>query len=435
MPLSSPVVRPTPTRHRLGRGLTSLGLVVACAAAGAVVVDPPLGAPSATAQTTGQAGQYRPMYVMLAVRPGETAHTPQPGDFSLKPFPAGVTVTLGAGAPAWVTVEADNSLTYSPGADVSPAPYVVPLVVHYADGTSETVHSSVVVQRPEGQPQLGMLGYSSELTVPNPGVIGVLPGTLPVTSSVPAGTVVTLDRSHLPAHVSASVNPDYAVAVGAEEGAAAGEFMLPMTVAIPGQDPYRDEIRVQILPPKQASTTAPSYPASRVLPGATVVVAQTGATLPSGTVVSVDEKSVLNGWTVTVDPATGRLTATAPAGAALGDVAEIRVRFTYPDASEDTAVARVTVGEGSGSLDLGSLGSGSLGAGSVGSLAGVPLLLGSVALGGLAVAAVLPMLQGAQIPGLPALPALPGLPAFPGSVGQPGAPVPAPGPEVPNGRG
>ncbi|MDO5032612.1 Rib/alpha-like domain-containing protein, partial [Corynebacterium sp.] len=66
---------------------------------------------------------------------------------------------------------------------------------------------------------------------------------------------------------------------------------------------------------------------------------------PTGTSFAIDNKTLPEGWTATVDPETGVVTATSPADAAEGTTVSIPVIVTYPDKTMDVIQAKFTVGE------------------------------------------------------------------------------------------
>ncbi|WP_239748147.1 YPDG domain-containing protein, partial [Mammaliicoccus sp. Q-M61] len=79
-------------------------------------------------------------------------------------------------------------------------------------------------------------------------------------------------------------------------------------------------------------------------PGKAVDVPQNDNTeLPAGTKFSIPSDRVPAGWTATINPDNGNVTATPPADAASGTTADIPVEVTYPDGTKDTATAKVTV--------------------------------------------------------------------------------------------
>ncbi|MCJ0939504.1 YPDG domain-containing protein [Mammaliicoccus sciuri] len=79
-------------------------------------------------------------------------------------------------------------------------------------------------------------------------------------------------------------------------------------------------------------------------PGKAVDVPQNDDTeLPAGTKFSIPSDRVPAGWTATINPDNGNVTATPPADAASGTTADIPVEVTYPDGTKDTATAKVKV--------------------------------------------------------------------------------------------
>ena len=99
----------------------------------------------------------------------------------------------------------------------------------------------------------------------------------------------------------------------------------------------------------QNAVSQPAYPAMETFPGKAVTLNQTDTSVPEGTKFSygtpVDASgSPVSGWTTQAasDAGTGGFTATPPAGTAPGEYT-IPVQVVYPDGSQETVFAKVTV--------------------------------------------------------------------------------------------
>ena len=187
--------------------------------------------------------------------------------------------------------------------------------------------------------------------------------TLPVTVDAAAKTL-TVDIGSMPAKSTAMIAFSLPTAGGVLPDAASNNTAYGMRAELNGSS--------------IASCQNPGYEPGDAVAGRPATLPQTGDTdLPAGTRFALpSDYSVPAGWQVEVEPNTGAVNTTPPAGAMPGDSIEVPVVVTYPDGTTDIATATVTVVEdledddgGSGSLDgdvLGSLGSGSLGNGSLG---------------------------------------------------------------------
>ena len=86
---------------------------------------------------------HDPTYSDVTVKQGDEVTAPAPTDVA-----EGATFEKGEGAPEWVTVNADGTVTAKPGTDVEAKEYTVPVKVSYEDGSGDdtTVNITVTVK-------------------------------------------------------------------------------------------------------------------------------------------------------------------------------------------------------------------------------------------------------------------------------------------------
>ncbi|REI10648.1 YPDG domain-containing protein, partial [Staphylococcus felis] len=85
-----------------------------------------------------------------------------------------------------------------------------------------------------------------------------------------------------------------------------------------------------------AQENTPGYNGGCTKPGVGVNIPQTGDTqLPPNTLFDIPQGGVPSGWTVTINPNNGTVTATPSANAQPGTQVDIPARVTYPEGSAD----------------------------------------------------------------------------------------------------
>ncbi|REH96295.1 YPDG domain-containing protein, partial [Staphylococcus felis] len=116
---------------------------------------------------------------------------------------------------------------------------------------------------------------------------------------------------------------------------------LPAKVTYPEQSVNNTTKSVRVVP-NDAQENTPGYEDGSTTPGERVTVPQTGDTeIPPSTRFEMPQGGVPGGWTVTVDPNNGTVTATPPANAEPGTSVDIPVKVTYPDGSTEETPVKV----------------------------------------------------------------------------------------------
>ncbi|REI34072.1 YPDG domain-containing protein, partial [Staphylococcus felis] len=118
---------------------------------------------------------------------------------------------------------------------------------------------------------------------------------------------------------------------------------IPVKVTYPDGSVDNTTTNVRVVP-NDAQENTPGYNGGSTKPGVGVNIPQTGDTqLPPNTRFEIPQGGVPSGWTVTVNPNNGTVTATPPADAEPGTSVDIPVRVTYPDGSVDNTTTNVRV--------------------------------------------------------------------------------------------
>ena len=206
--------------------------------------------------------------------------------------PDGAKFALADGAPSWMTVNPDGSITVKPGADVPAGDYLVPVVVTYPDGTNERINVPVAVTAPSKQ-QTYTPVYTQDTKVEAGKTVDIaapswendLKPTQPVSFAATTGA---------PAGVT--VNQDGSITFAADEKLAAGTYVIPVEVTY--ADGSKEVVTVPVVvsaapgtsvPPVvvDASTYQPTYGAPTTVKAgetATVSAPNWGDNKPNGDV-------------------------------------------------------------------------------------------------------------------------------------------------------
>ena len=161
--------------------------------------------------------------------------------------------------------------------------------------------------------------------------------------SLPANSKVKAEADQVGWTVSST--DDGTLSVTAPADAKPGDkTTVTVTVTYPDGSTDVEKVTVTVKDPNAGGTTAdditPTWNNSEVAPGASVEIPNTGEAIPADSTVAAE--TAAEGWTVEAAN-DGKLTVTAPAGAAHGDKATVKVTVTYPDGSIDVEHVTVTV--------------------------------------------------------------------------------------------
>ncbi|WP_185933648.1 Rib/alpha-like domain-containing protein [Actinobaculum suis] len=281
------------------------------------------------------ADTHNPAYEDASGKPGADVTVDQTGDTKL---PEG-TKFAGPEGDDTVTVDpATGKVTVKVPADAKAGDVISKdITVTYPDGSQETVPVKVTVVPTDADTHNPSYGDASgkpgeEVTVP------LVPGD----KELPEGTTFTGPKDD----PSVTVDPKtgevkVTVPADAQPGS---EITKEITVTYPDGSQETIPVKVTVSEPaaKDADKHTPGYGEASGKPGEDVTVDQTGdKNLPEGTKFAGPEGDD----TVTVDPATGKVTVKVPADAKAGDVISKDITVTYPDGSQDKATVKVKVTE------------------------------------------------------------------------------------------
>ncbi|WP_295644242.1 Rib/alpha-like domain-containing protein [uncultured Corynebacterium sp.] len=241
-----------------------------------------------------QASSYQPVYPTdTTARAGsnDPVNIPAP-QWADGKAPDDAKFALADGAPSWMTVNPDGSITVKPGADVPAGDYLVPVVVTYPDGTNERINVPVAVTAPSKQ-QTYTPVYAQDTKVEAGKTVDIAvpswendlkpsqPVSFAATTGAPAGV---------------TVNQDGSITFAADEKLAAGTYVIPVEVTY--ADGSQEVVTVPVVvsaapgtsvPPVvvDASTYQPTYGAPTTVKAgetATVSAPNWGDNKPNGDV-------------------------------------------------------------------------------------------------------------------------------------------------------
>ncbi|MCU5747136.1 YPDG domain-containing protein, partial [Staphylococcus sp. SQ8-PEA] len=288
--------------------------------------------------TPNDAQSNDPGYEDQSTKPGTPVEVPQTKDGEL---PSGTTFEGPKDVPTGWKVNVDpntGKVTVTPPKEAAPGTKVdIPVTVRYPDGSTDTPTLHVTVTPNDAQSNDP--GYEDQSTKPG------TPVEVPQTKDgeLPSGTTFEGPKD-VPTGWKVNVDPNTGkVTVTPPKEAAPGTKVdIPVTVRYPDGSTDTPNVHITVTP-NDAQSNDPGYEDQSTKPGTPVEVPQTkDGELPSGTTFE-GPKDVPTGWTVTVEPNTGKVTATPPKEAAPGTKVDIPVTVNYPDGSTDTPTLHITV--------------------------------------------------------------------------------------------
>ncbi|MDO5512737.1 Rib/alpha-like domain-containing protein, partial [Corynebacterium sp.] len=262
-----------------------------------------------------------PRYEPTMIEQGQAGTVKAPTDAQDGVLPEGARFALGDNPPAWATSinEATGEIEIAPGVTVPEGFYSIPVVVTIPGGTELTIEAPVAVTSTLKAPVYESITVNQSET-----------GTVQIPrnhdgSALPTGTTFAAAPE---TQNWVTILPDGSISVIPGNTTPAGSYEVPVVVSYPDGTSETVSALVTVVNPN-----TPVYEQGSVLPGDSVTSAAPAGVVTEGAEYSIDPATVPAGWTnVTVDPATGVVTATAPGDAAAGVVA-IPVTVTYADGS------------------------------------------------------------------------------------------------------
>ncbi|MCU5746246.1 YPDG domain-containing protein, partial [Staphylococcus sp. SQ8-PEA] len=284
------------------------------------------------------AQEYNPGYEDKSTKPGVAVEVPQTNEDEL---PTGTRFEEPTNPPAGWTVKVDpdtGTVTATPPENAEPNTRVtIPVTVRYPDDSTDTANVHITVTPNDAQSNDP--GYDDQST--KPGVAVEVPQTKD--GELPSGTRFK-EPANPPEGWTVKVDPNSGkvTATPPKEAAPGTKVDIPVTVNYPDGSTDTPNVHITVTP-NDAQSNDPGYEDQSTKPGIPVEVPQTkDGELPSGTTFE-GPKDVPTGWTVKVDPNTGKVTATPPKEAAPGTKVDIPVTVRYPDGSTDTPNVHITV--------------------------------------------------------------------------------------------
>ncbi|WP_239774744.1 YPDG domain-containing protein, partial [Mammaliicoccus sp. N-M50] len=287
----------------------------------------------------------------VPTKPGVAKNVPQTGDNTLPP---GTTYEIPEGAKipdGWTATVDPNTgvVTVTPPDNSSNGDSAnIPVKVKYPDGSSDdtTVPIKVVTNQAEDHTP----GYEDQTTIPGK--------TLEVSQSgdkkLPSGTKFEIPEDSVPDGWIATVDPITGVATVTPPANSNGDESERITVLVKYPDGTSEETEFIVeLSIPNSTAYQPTYgkepiPVKR---GTATEVSLKDNDAPKGSVFEIDEKSVTNGWTATINPETGAITVTSPTNIPGGTVQDFGVLVKYPDSTSELIPVKVIVDDSNSSSD------------------------------------------------------------------------------------
>ena len=235
----------------------------------------------------------------------------------------------------WVTVNSDGSLTLNPTADTKEkkgtpkGTYYVPVMVKEANGGEQIVYAEVEVT--------DEIAKTEKPTVNAP-----VAGAKKITGTAEKGAEVTVT---LPGNkkVKATADKDGNYSVDVPKGVTLKKDDTVTAVATSPNKKQSDPAEAKVTA-NDAETYSPSYEDATGQAGTEKKVpVKTDKDLPKDTTFEIPETAKIpEGWTVKVDPTTGKVSVTPKADIKTNTDATIPVTVKYPDGSSETINLKFT---------------------------------------------------------------------------------------------
>ncbi len=269
-----------------------------------------------------EASNYEAHYEDIKVKQGEEGIVKSPtfidSNGERVQLSEGTHFRSGNFVPEWALINPDGSITVRPGEEVEEATYRIPVVVNYADGSSETAFAKVSVTSP-----------LSEKYLPKAEIIDKNYGE-------PTTEEEVFDAVTIPDYPVDEEQPTLTIPEGTDlpDGTASGEYKIPVEVTYP--DGSTDEATVTVVVGNQPSSAI-------YVPEAELIEKDYGEPTSKEEIMDVitipgystDEKQPV----LTIPEGTD-----LPDGTEAGEY-KIPVEVTYPDGSTDKVIVAVHVKE------------------------------------------------------------------------------------------
>jgi LPXTG-motif cell wall-anchored protein len=273
-------------------------------------------------EKSSEASNYEAHYEDIEVKQGEEEIIKSPtftdSSGEIVQLSEGTRFRPGNFMPEWALINSDGSITVRPGEEVEEATYRIPVVVSYADGSSETVFAKVSVTSP-----------LSEKYVPKVEIIDKNYGELTTKEEV-------INAVTIPDYPADKEQPVLIIPEGTNlpDGTASGEYKVPVKITYP--DNSTEEVPVTIVVGNQPSS-AIYVPEAELIEKdygqpTTKKEIKDAVTIPG---YSTDEEQPV----LTISEGTD-----LPDGTKAGEY-KVPVEITYPDGSTDEVTVTVTVKE------------------------------------------------------------------------------------------
>lgn len=265
---------------------------------------------------TTDADDIHPVYRPITVDQGTTQTTDTPGSLNDLPIPQGTTYTLVESVPSWITLNANGSVTASPGTDVATGSYPVKVLLHYPDSSLEDTEVTIYVRvagSNNGKTYADTTNPSWTNGIIEAGSTTVLTYT---GDQQPVGTLTAVKGDSGWGAVWGSEGPIITAPQWAKPGQV-GNVTFTVIYADNSEEVVTSQVRV----------IGPGWNDAAIKPGQTLTQANIGDAIKADDTVNVSFPNN-PGWTGSVDT-DGNLVVTAPSTAKDGEVGHAIVEITH----------------------------------------------------------------------------------------------------------